>query len=355
VTDRTLFVVLGAGSSYAAASEFKLGARPPLTSELFDRRFEYAANRYPMLGGIVPEIRDAIGLTGLPDAVSLEEHLRRRYRDSPDELDQRRFLAIALYLQDILMSFSDDTSIRFDNIDRLVTSLLRGFGHVCFITLNYDLVLDRSLNDIAPLRDLGDFVAHDRWSLIKLHGSVTWTHDIRDGTEADVENPPADLVDRVSEGINHQWTLSAARTRRRIPSDDDYSHVEPNVFFPALSLPLGSDDEIVCPPAHQEFLAAKLRAADELDLLVIGYSAYDQAVVKKLVEAERRVRSLCVVNSGEREAADVLGRLAPPLGMHPGAEGTDAVPEDFGSWVLQPMQDWIASHPAATRRVPSSS
>jgi hypothetical protein len=46
----------------------------------------------------------------------------------------------------------------------------------------------------------------------------------------------------------------------------------------------GAEDELVCPTEHVEFLKAKLRDADGVHLLVIGYSGYDREVIRVLKE-----------------------------------------------------------------------
>jgi len=86
MAERTVFVVLGAGASYAASSIYaeRSDLRPPLTKELFDKRWVQILSRYPMATNAAPNILDAIEEGGSEPALSLEDYLRTRYHESND-------------------------------------------------------------------------------------------------------------------------------------------------------------------------------------------------------------------------------------------------------------------------------
>ena len=69
-----------------------------------------------------------------------------------------------------------------------------------------------------------------------------------------------------------------------------------SVYYPALSVPLGPADELSCPPEHREFLRDRLTGSDELNLLVIGYSALDESVLKFLKDSTRPVGLVSIVS-----------------------------------------------------------
>src|SRR5690349_7811806 len=106
MVEKTLFVVIGAGASFDASSEFDQEGRlrPPLVPQLFERRWKDVLDSYPMAKNAAPEIRDALQGIGGP-AVSIEKHLRQ-LSESADELDRRRFFSITLYLQNLLLIVS---------------------------------------------------------------------------------------------------------------------------------------------------------------------------------------------------------------------------------------------------------
>jgi hypothetical protein len=343
---RVLFVILGAGASYAASSIYEAAAdrRPPLTKELFDSRFAEILNRYPMAKNAAPEILDAIAGSEHEPAVSLEEHLRVRYRDSTDDLDRRRFLSIPLYLQEVLWQVSQpyNVALDLDHLIRLVNRLLREFSHVSFVTLNYDALLDRILNDIHPLAALQHFTSYPRWSLIKLHGSITWGYRLLDVGGIDLNNPPAELDAQIDRSeIFHSMNLR--RDVLRVKTDRDGNRLN---AYPALSAPLGPDDEIVCPKEHEEFLRTRLDEVGAVDLLVVGYSALDQTALRLLAESSKEVRTLYVVNMGREPAVEVAKRMANHFSLSVNSRNVAVADDPFEVWVrsgLPAHAEWVSA------------
>jgi hypothetical protein len=87
------------------------------------------------------------------------------------------------------------------------------------------------------------------------------------------------------------------------------------LYYPALAAPLGPGDKLVCPPEHVDHLRNRVAAYDGLNLLVIGYSALDDEVLKLFRESGNSLRSLSVV-SHEREAAEqTVSRITQQVGL----------------------------------------
>ncbi|HXS33307.1 MAG TPA: hypothetical protein VN758_06010 [Solirubrobacterales bacterium] len=252
--DRTLFVIVGAGASFDAAEEWPMAGfvRPPLVKDLFGRDYDSILARYRMARNAAPEIRDALRHGRDGEAISLETHLRSMYLNSNDPYDKRRFFEITLYLQDLLWQASSTERVHFDNTDRLVTILLRHFDHVCFITLNYDTILDQALHSLDSITSLDSYIDYGRWSLIKLHGSVNWGY--RTTGDVSLDDPPANLDQHLGE------TIHLAEPKRFAPSSVDgpprFAYFPGEVedrLFPALTVPVGEEDEVVCPPLTRNF------------------------------------------------------------------------------------------------------
>ena len=347
--DPTLFVIVGAGASYDASTEWAPAGfvKPPLVKDLFDSDYREILARYPLAQNAAPEIRDAI--RGGPDnpAVSLEHHLRSRYRDSADPYDRRRFFSIALYLQDLLWNASSTERVHFDNMDRLVAALPRHFHHICFLTLNYDLILDRALNNLDSIKTMGDYIGYGRWSLIKLHGSVDW--GFAPIGDVSVDSPPADLSHKLGSRI--QRATDSAEFMAP-PSDAPPRYVkrsalESTKLFPALAVPVGEEDDVICPGSHQSYLDERLRASEELDLLILGYSAYDRTVIDRIRRSEKRIRSLTVVNAGPATAEAVIQRLKELLPQTMSNADISVARQSFSGWCQESLPLFVSSHPAA--------
>ena len=325
-----LIVVIGAGASYDCASgrvEPVAGWRPPLVKELFEQRFSEILHEYPLAEQIAPDIRIAVE----SGAVGLEAYLRDQLRRSPYPQLRRRYQAVPLYLQHLLWEAGRSYARHPDNYDRLVTAALR-LQHATYITLNYDTILDRRLAIDAPVDSLDDYIHPERnWSLVKLHGSINWgrpvegeaLHESRLPLRMSGAQTFAEAYARLEEDpqlgaeivVNSGDSLEEFRLGEVIQR----THVGAlrQMFYPALSVPLGSEDEIVCPEEHVEHARQQLQSGEGLNLLVVGYSGLDEEVLKLLASANRPVKTIRVVNGSTEASFNSVREFAASLGFEP--------------------------------------
>lgn len=272
---------------------------PPLVTDLFDYRWSDLLAQYPMVQAAAPEIRAATA-----DSVALEEFLRTTYRDSGDGDDKRTFVAIPLYLQHLLLEVTNSYTNHADNYALLTTILFRHFEHVVYVTMNYDFLLETTLSARQPITKMEDFVSAHRWSVIKPHGSVTWSREIS------INNPdygdlPLDF-DYLSD-IEHHPVLDVRLQRVR-----NAPHARH--FYPALAVPLGPNEkELLLPDSHQAHLHRKILEADSIDLLCIGYSANDPELLSLFSRADRPISSALVANHDEVASRTALANLSAAL------------------------------------------
>jgi hypothetical protein len=288
-----LIVILGAGASAASGHyHWRGGIVPPLTAELFDEAaYEDQLAGHPLAqqaGRLINRRRAA------DDALALEQALREL---ATSDHSHHRLMAldVPLYLQDLLIAVSTELTAHAFRFDDLIESVLR-LERVFFLTLNYDLLLDRRLASFHPLRTLGDYVAEDKnWSLLKLHGSVNWYFR--------TEEP----LDRSRPGPDLHWdpeTISCD------PTEGSLERCRETRSYPALALPEGPEDRLVLSALHQEFAEERLAAAREANLLVIGYSGLDGEVLALLGRSGVRVRKMTVVDRDTHGAQAVVARFA---------------------------------------------
>lgn len=219
---------------------------------------------------------------------------------------QLRFASVPLYLHEWLWRVSRDYTRQPDNYIALVTETLNRFSDVLFVTLNYDTLLDNVLAAYSPLSTLEDYVAFPReWALYKLHGSVNWGQPV-------AFTPDNYLYDDYLNG----YLSELGRRRRplelnsispivRLPDSESLSSYrvsEGGLTYPALSAPLGPDDEIRCPAPHVESLRQRLTQQDGLMLIVIGYSGIDNEVLKLFWDSHNTLTALIVVDVAEDAA-----------------------------------------------------
>ena len=261
-------------------------------SDLFSNEFRLYFNDYPLVLQAAAEIRHATGEQA-EDAIALEDYLRERMAAATSPYTQRRYRQVPLYLQAVINGSSNQPEP--DNYNALVSAAL-DLDEVLFLTLNYDTILDSRLAQYAPIQDMGWYVQTDpRWALVKLHGSVNWgwriplleRHATLSGNS--IESVNTIVGDFVLEGFP-EFDADAIELRLQDGLPARLSDGE-HIFYPALALPLGPSDELVCPSDHVRRAREMLDGMDGIDLLVIGYSGLDQEVLRVVSESGNELRS----------------------------------------------------------------
>jgi hypothetical protein len=314
-----LIVITGAGASFDCTSPSPRNGdwQPPLVAELFAERsaFTPILEYYRDAQTLAPDLRVAVR-TG---SVGLETYLRDHVLRSDSAYDRRRYRAIPLYLQHLLYEVGRHYTTHPVNYDRLINGVLRVASEVIFLTLNYDTILDTRLEAHAPILSLSDYIRGDnQWSLIKLHGSVDWARQILGIDDRDAIDSDQYLSGFVSQ-LDDAPILSEAVELRRLPIEL-YRRDPPRLYYPAMSVPLGPDDELNCPEEHVAYVRNRLTAADGLNVLSIGYSGLDSGLLKLLSESGNRLRSLFVVNHDGASAIEAAQRLASALSSEASAD-----------------------------------
>lgn len=335
-----LVVLIGAGASQGAGQNMVVPA-PPLTTELFNPAYDAVLHQYDLAMKAGRHISEEIAGSSSPPVF---EDLLRGLRDSKHAHHRHMALAVPFYLQELLWQQSEVQNLRASAYERLTRKLLE-LESVFFVTLNYDILLDRQLNAYRSLNTLDAYVEpHSNWALLKPHGSVNWSWPLAVPTyaytpAADLDYSPTDLI-----AVSPDAHWSTMRGVQSHEIDEPFRRTTPVERYPALALPLGPDDEIIMPREHIDRLVHGIRTAAEIDLLVIGYSGYDKAILKLLHDAisagNTRVRRATIVNVDQAGAADVYGRFD-AAGV--GAVWQDLRPEPFADWATSRL-DYLVRH-----------
>lgn len=365
-----LLVILGAGASFDCASG-NGGAlheewRPPLVTQLFENRPSYTRvlHHYPLAEQAAADIRPTIA----SGSVAIEAFLKNRLRDSDHEHDRRQYWAIPLYLQHLLFEISmwEPSSRRGyaeqpDSYDRLINAALRA-DEVTFVTLNYDDLFDRRLFIHHPLESMDSYLGHnEKWALIKLHGSINWGRAVLNEEPIRVRSGDmllaqafADLRDNIEldETIHLRPHVDIASVRAEEILDDARGR-SLRLYYPALSAPLGAEDELVCPTSHVEHLKAITGHWEPLDVLVIGYSGLDKEVLELLSSGGRSIRSLWVVSESESSAESTARRVTDLVRVVP-AEGQEPVVQVGVGFTSFAQGDYLADYIDRIRSVAAS-
>jgi hypothetical protein len=353
----SLTVIIGAGASYDCATPGVLtdvDYAPPLVTGLFrgGRKVLEILHRYRRAEAAAADIRRLAARGSLV----IEDHLRDHLLRSPHLWERQQYREIPFYLQDLLFTASSGAfAIQADNYDSLLNQVMR-LDEVTFISLNYDTLLDDCLRARGRIDRMEDYIRLDRsWALVKLHGSVDWGRQVTTQfqyTANTLRSQPdlyldavADLGDTLADHLTPNFFLR--RVEPGLGNHDRPTQLasirvdgDARLYYPALSAPLGADDELSCPPDHQEFLRSTLQRQDSVNLLIIGYSGLDQEVISFLRASGRSPGKVLIVNPDEQRGRELARELWNE--MHGGSDGppTDAL---FGVGSEHAFRDLVDS------------
>jgi hypothetical protein len=200
-----LLVILGAGASYDSDPRWPpphqdgrpaplpisgSNHRPPLATELFDERFGYAISLFPQCRPLIHRLRLVA-----EDGGSVESQLSAFEAETATyPMRKVHLAAIRSYLRRIIADVQNHWMTECDgvtNYAELVDRLEPSFA-VCYVTFNYDTLLERGITD-ATRRKYAGIADHvtPRPIVIKPHGSITWSQRVQ---------VPSDYFDEILAG-----------------------------------------------------------------------------------------------------------------------------------------------------------
>jgi len=311
---KTLTVILGAGASYDVIPSVHRGNTvksssyaPPLTRGLF----EIDANVQKDILSRYPAAQSAASYLRVEIAKGRDiEEILREMRDSPERRIQEQMKEIPLYLQELFGRISENYTDEPVNYNILLDkTLISSMEHIMFITLNYDLLLEKALKmEGVVFNNVSDYIPSGRsWSLIKLHGSVNWGRKLLNTPNKG--NDLSGLLDNIHQ-INIEEDLDGEITL-------DYSYLNrphtSNHMYPALSVPVDGDYKLNCPSKHIEHL--QLFLMECRNFLIIGVSGKDQDLLS-LLAGVNNVNSVGIV--GASSVSDIEEKILKSVGQFQG-------------------------------------
>jgi len=316
-------VIVGAGASHVSG-DYRSQDQPPLTSQLFDTpRARELLKTYTL----ARQARGAIKREmAAHTAIAFEKALRHLREDGQPHHAQMS-AAVPPFLQALLLEYSAALRAEASRYEVLADELLKLPVKTCFVSVNYDTLLDSQLDAFGRLDRLDDYIDVERhWSLIKPHGSVAWFRNLPEVVDP---RAPGDPLATAFHGPIEcvpvrDLTLGTVRGTTR---QDPHSQTK---RYPAIALPAGPKDELVLPPAHHKFFVDTLRSAPEIQLLVLGYSGLDTEVLQLITGSDRKVRRLTVVNKDGETALEAFDRIR-GAGIEP--IWSDVYDGSFEQWI----------------------
>lgn len=291
-----LMVIFGAGASFDSCASLPAKGsargqgRPPLAKDLFISEFRNWSREY---GGRLQPL-----IPWLEDRDDVEQVLEQFREEAEHDTERRRqLMAIRFYLRDLIKGCERgwvNNTFGVTNY-RTVLDEIRSVSRTCFVTFNYDTLLESALGAIdVGLNAIEDYIRDRKFSLIKLHGSINWSYWVQKDT--------ANLLRRES--------LQPDELIRRAPTPDDSSLIfsndatppNPELFYkiPALAIPTVSKHTFVCPKQHIEVLRNLIPSVTKV--LIVGWRAAERNfldMIRAQLKSSVQVLAVC----GNAEAA----------------------------------------------------
>lgn len=270
-------VICGAGASWDSMPGQPGTNAPPLAKDLFAARYESALNEHTLARFAVDKLRQAV-----ESGADVEQELdRMRATADTDAAYHSHLMAVRYYLRDVIGRVDLEWAQRrggVTNYVRLVGELrdwsFRTKVPVCYVTFNYDLLLDRAMEDQLGLqRGALESYVDPKHVLIKFHGSVNWFRFCPGALQLFDRGPwRPDLIKRASElkasGPITAWGAaweSIGATTQLMATPEPHQEV----IIPALSIPLQSKVDAECPQEQVDLLTALIPQIRQI--LVIGW------------------------------------------------------------------------------------
>ena len=239
--------------------------KPPPANQLFNLKGKPAYQRILEYYDGAEFLSSYLGPTIAREPTSIEVELRN-LADSNNPRINKAFAQIPMYLQHLIAHTATNYVSRPGTYDQLLIQLFnRHRPKILFIAMNYDLLLERSLEQFGEakiVRSAGYFTGEI--NVLKPHGSVNWwavlsgareqynqaniTWDkVKSGMEGDfvIRSP----IPPMRSGISNAWGMHLE------PTDELWSeYQEQRPLFPLITTPMAEKtiDELVCPQEHTD-------------------------------------------------------------------------------------------------------
>ena len=274
---------------------FNSSNKPPLANQLFNLKAKPKYQRILENYAGAAFLSSYLGPTIAREPTAMEVELRT-LADSPNPLINKAFAQIPMYLQHLIADTTTNYVSRPGAYDQLLVQLFdRHNPKVLFIVMNYDLLLERSLEQFGGTKFVksADYFK-GQVNLLKPHGSVNWWTALR-GTQEEY-NKDNIIWDKVKAGMGGDFVVRSPipPMRSTIPPVwhmhlervDELPQDSVNTpLFPLITAPMAlkTISEFVCPPEHTDIAKDFLSTCGKY--LIVGSSGWDSDLLEYLASS----------------------------------------------------------------------
>jgi hypothetical protein len=181
-----------------------------------------------------------------------------------------------------------------------------------FVSLNYDLFLDRSLEVYASreFTSLASYISgSDRWMLIKPHGSINWAREIDNCPRDDYGHYPTRM--ETPPHFPDAAPVQVIRWNRHhmhwyVPNLPLESYPK-GYLYPQLVVPADKPKEFACPEAHVDQAIQFVKECQ--NFMIIGFSGHDDDI-NSLLDLMPGGSRIMIVGYGRSDAKKIYKRIS---------------------------------------------
>jgi hypothetical protein len=278
-----LMVVFGAGASYDNAPGDIRGL--PLAKDLLDREYDSIAAEYPASRAVIAAVREELSTTS---TVGLERALSNFEAKAENSfVRQGQLVAFRFYLRELITrrtrTWLQQTS-GYTYYLTLFNRLLDWQGEsgepIRLVTFNYDTLIEDALSTILPdwrFATDSDYITRHDWTLMKLHGSVTWCRVAEYAGSDETVNP-----DRAIEVANQLQFDQEAVLPFQTWTGTNQEAAPGKTYVPALAVPTEDKPRFECPRVHVDALRSCMPEVNRM--LLCGWRAAETHALEILSE-----------------------------------------------------------------------
>jgi hypothetical protein len=300
-----LMVIFGAGASYDSAPDQGI-RRPPLAAELTE--YPSVAAKYPASRAVIDYLDRAAenGSTSLEAGLAAFAELAERSTDRMMQLTAFRFYLCEV-IQNATRAWLDATHGRTYYL-ALFNYLLewqeRSKEPIRIVTFNYDTLIEDALGSLFTgwrFDSIASYVSRRDWTLMKLHGSITWS---RVGGSATKPGRGEANIDRAIAAANQ---LASPDLEFAVISALDMPSLDNRIYFPALAVPMANKTSFECPSLHIDALKSCFPEVNRV--LICGWRAAESHAVN-ILSGINPGYQLGIVAGSRADVAEVHTNLA---------------------------------------------
>lgn len=277
--------------------------RPPTTVDLLHthKDWEDEYMNFPAVASVIEELRNRV-----PDKRTAFdiENLLRELKESNKQHRNDTFREFPLYLQRFFTAVSERYCRKPSNYMTLISKIFDlDINKVIFVTTNYDLLFDQALHHHPATKgfsisdpDMNKYITDEKWAYIKLHGSIDWGRRIKESMVKNRSNTLPGLVDNVRQ----LGDLLETALETDIIRDSSFNQDDKELIYPAISVPVG-ESKLNCRDDHVRTLEKHLSNCQHF--LVIGFSGYDEDMLKMLDKKDGGFGKVLFVSGSEESAS----------------------------------------------------